>query len=1813
MLLRVKSIHFTLMILLLTAFFTNFTQTSLIEAQEEPPNPRVYDFYAPINALPGNTISIRVCGVNEGGRADEGDLHIILPDLPDEFANSNYFWIRSSSGLSGSKILWPGDTTGGANYGGPGVVVDYPIAVGWRAPWGRGETACLEVGVKIPDGYVKNSFRIFYKMTIGNYGKKWYGDPKEDGSESNVKDQQNEYVWTYTISITTIGNLQVQCLDVNGNPVPNVEVKLYKSEPWTYLRSQRADSNGRTTFTDLPQDLYYVTYVPLTPWRIRDVGIMEVGTGKQSVRVEAGKTVSWTVREAGLTVYVRDQAGNPIQGVGVLLYIMEQNTRQRFLENSEKITDSDGKVVYRYLAPNSYYWNAYVVEVYKDGKFVGSAVKEIGAGWNSITVPVTMPVEVDYVSGKFKADGIEGKQIYVLLGTDVSIYITLGSSGEVTGNLKVEVKKAIIGLPDQVEKTFEKTVTVKGQTEILVGTFNAKELTAGETIGNLLHYYYKVYWNGKAIYDPTDPKTREWVETTKLLIEPFQLSFSLEPGTLQLQSVTIKNEGDFVVQIMPVTKYLEPWMWTLGYLDVPPKSSKQLPIVIAIPPGTSKGTHSGYVDVFVFLGGQTIGSKVGTIDISLQIVGGGSQIPIEIPKTVNGKSLAEIVEVYKRAGESWRLFVAISPLETYYIAIYSYGDTVTGSLVINARGKVLSSSETPSSIFTTPAFILKNPFFDTSGWKLKDYLSIAQRRAYSYSTWNDIVNILDRAIVTEDARLAAEGLAKLAGMGLATVLPIPEPFSKLMAIYSFIDWIAKGMRTSGILHALHIARDTANSLMHTSSESASYWLHTSPVGAYLDSTEKLLADESPEIRFIDDGIKLLDNIKTWAELGGADKATIDSLTGSINELRKLRNEIASRLSNSREFTEKLRLMQREPVELTMDIQPRTWDDSVEAGKSKSQTFTVSASGGIVKGVTVNKISGPDWLTISPTSLGDIPAGSPKTFIVTASPPAGTIGSFDYLIRVSCTEGEPRSIDISGTITVTPATPVKLVIKVHNHHGLPMPREGGSIFAYLYTRDLSKADSKIIKYSGGEEHVMLEFSVTPGDYIVFIENAPNRGLRLLEYWGEMSVSAPGIYDFYRHTQVIDEVKVDKNTVTLGDSVEINVKVRNLEESYRRRVLEYIGTRVKLILDRDRAEPWDYVAYFPIAPPSIRIPYDGGVENFLFKYAPKDPGTYYLYALSEGNYYNVKGEAVFEGTDQYGWVEAFTVQTQIKPDLTVEKIEIVVYGKPAGSNPQEGDSVEFIVTIKNIGGSAAPSGWYVDYYLDGEFKKRDRSAITVGAGASVVSSYSWKAPEGSAGKHTLKVVVDPTNIVDEGNEANNEKLIEFIVEPGAPPPLPDLTIIPPIPFPPVEPLIIPPGSAPPITIVEKNVGGADAGMHTDRVTVTITTTEGVILQRIEEERRHSLKAGESSPLPLPRIPSLPPGKYKVKINIALDVLNEVKESKEDNNVWEGVIVVEVPPQPTVLSVDVWTNKGGQGRGNINGGQYSIGESITLYCSVNTNVDALRIKVIRPDGVELIVLERGSLPAGTYQASGTAGEPIGERRVICEARSGGQTSSDEVRFTVTAPSGVEVRASNVRLSVSENGSSRIILSEAPSGLAGYEIIVRLVSQSGAQQDIADIIDVRFPEWADLKEKSINDDEARLRAVDMRDIVRAGAREIILAEVIIKAKAEGTMRIELNIVGIDDDEGKSISAITRDGVLEVVQVSGPPPLEENLPPPRDLDGDGLYEDINGNGRLDFDDVVKFFEHFDDLVISQYSRYYDFNRNGRLDYDDIIELFERL
>ncbi|MDD1725177.1 MAG: S8 family serine peptidase, partial [Methanospirillum sp.] len=61
----------------------------------------------------------------------------------------------------------------------------------------------------------------------------------------------------------------------------------------------------------------------------------------------------------------------------------------------------------------------------------------------------------------------------------------------------------------------------------------------------------------------------------------------------------------------------------------------------------------------------------------------------------------------------------------------------------------------------------------------------------------------------------------------------------------------------------------------------------------------------------------------------------------------------------------------------------------------------------------------------------------------------------------------------------------------------------------------------------------------------------------------------------------------------------------------------------------------------------------------------------------------------------------------------------------------------------------------------------------------------------------------------------------------------------------------------------------------------------------------------------------------------------------------------------------------------------------------------------------------------------------------------------------------------------------------------------------------------------------------------------------------------------------------------------------------PRDLDGDGKYEDVNGNGRADYSDVVLFFKQMDWISSNEPVSAFDFSGNNRIDYTDVVKLFQ--
>lgn len=61
----------------------------------------------------------------------------------------------------------------------------------------------------------------------------------------------------------------------------------------------------------------------------------------------------------------------------------------------------------------------------------------------------------------------------------------------------------------------------------------------------------------------------------------------------------------------------------------------------------------------------------------------------------------------------------------------------------------------------------------------------------------------------------------------------------------------------------------------------------------------------------------------------------------------------------------------------------------------------------------------------------------------------------------------------------------------------------------------------------------------------------------------------------------------------------------------------------------------------------------------------------------------------------------------------------------------------------------------------------------------------------------------------------------------------------------------------------------------------------------------------------------------------------------------------------------------------------------------------------------------------------------------------------------------------------------------------------------------------------------------------------------------------------------------------------------------PRDMNRDGKYEDVNGNGRTDFADVTLLFNNLDWCCANEPACCFDFNGNSRMDFGDVVALYE--
>ncbi|AWB28234.1 endo-1,4-beta-xylanase [Halococcoides cellulosivorans] len=95
---------------------------------------------------------------------------------------------------------------------------------------------------------------------------------------------------------------------------------------------------------------------------------------------------------------------------------------------------------------------------------------------------------------------------------------------------------------------------------------------------------------------------------------------------------------------------------------------------------------------------------------------------------------------------------------------------------------------------------------------------------------------------------------------------------------------------------------------------------------------------------------------------------------------------------------------------------------------------------------------------------------------------------------------------------------------------------------------------------------------------------------------------------------------------------------------------------------------------------------------------------------------------------------------------------------------------------------------------------------------------------------------------------------------------------------------------------------------------------------------------------------------------------------------------------------------------------------------------------------------------------------------------------------------------------------------------------------------------------------------------------------------------------VEVTDSSGTTQVTVTVDAEGSVDPTPEGPDWPEGATDP---DDDGLYEDLSGDGELNFPDVNTLFQNTDSTVAQDNTQYYDFDGDGDLDSQDVLALFE--
>jgi hypothetical protein len=206
-----------------------------------------------------------------------------------------------------------------------------------------------------------------------------------------------------------------------------------------------------------------------------------------------------------------------------------------------------------------------------------------------------------------------------------------------------------------------------------------------------------------------------------------------------------------------------------------------------------------------------------------------------------------------------------------------------------------------------------------------------------------------------------------------------------------------------------------------------------------------------------------------------------------------------------------------------------------------------------------------------------------------------------------------------------------------------------------------------------------------------------------------------------------------------------------------------------------------------------------------------------------------------------------------------------------------------------------------------------------------------------------------------------------------------------------------------------------------------------------------------------------------------------------------------------------------------------------------------------------------------------------------------------------GVSVTPADVELTPGGDVTLRVAVAGATTGVRSVNLTVRTSATAVAAIQDASVLGepkVRATEVAD------DGSSATVQAVYGEARGGDGSGPPAVAELTLDAAALGSTSLTVDVGKVGDASNDTYTVARTTGatvsVVDDPEPTGPVLIEE---PARDPDGDGLYEDVNGDGETTILDVSSFLNVHDGETVAANRAKFDYNDDGDITILDVAQL----